>query len=112
MPLGAEKRIKQFLQVLFRDAAAAILNPDVEVVFNVTDSGPDQQPPAVRHRLTGVNHDIDENLLNLGCIHHNLRQIRLIFPNYLNLLKINIVFDQGDRPVNGFTYRPQLFPGI
>ena len=80
MPLGREERVENLLEVLRRDAAAVVLHLELHVVARgqrgnlirgqrgIGGAYPDMARAALGHRLNGVDHQILENLEELGAV--------------------------------------------
>lgn len=83
---GGEEGIKYPLQVFFDDPGPGIgyLQTDVLLVFRICFDG---DASAKVHGFAGVEQHVDKNLFNLVLISRDKRQIRLIVPDDVDIVK-------------------------
>src|SRR5262249_17631119 len=106
--LRGEERLKNIFDLFLWDAAAAVRDGYNNCAAGVLDSSTNAQPAlrsvAIGHRVTSVDHQIDQNLLKLHRIAGDGRQIRRELRIHGDLLIYEIGADQLQDIAYNFVY--------
>src|SRR5450432_3763267 len=92
---GGEERVINPVDVLRRDAAAAVTDVDLHGI--TVDCGDAQRPTLARHGVLSVEEQVQKHLLQLACIAMDERQCRIELRLNLDVRGLELVLHQSER---------------